>query len=84
MRPSPQGSAAVPSAAPGTGAPRPGRPALPLRDEKTTADRVGALPVWIISILGLLVLIAAAGSTAGTTGPGDGHTHDRQKEKGLA
>ncbi|WP_461012169.1 apolipoprotein N-acyltransferase, partial [Streptomyces capparidis] len=31
---------------------------LPLRDEKTVADRVGAIPEWTISILGLLAWLA--------------------------
>lgn len=33
---------------------------LPLRDETTLADRVGAAPEWVISILGLLACAAGA------------------------
>lgn len=55
---------------------------LPLRDEKTLADRVGAIPEWSMSILGLLACVAGAvagrsvrvrperpGGPAGTAGP---------------
>ncbi|MEU4202763.1 apolipoprotein N-acyltransferase [Streptomyces sp. NPDC026294] len=32
---------------------------LPLRDEKTVADRVGAIPEWVLAIVGLLSCVAA-------------------------
>ncbi|MEF3114085.1 apolipoprotein N-acyltransferase [Streptomyces chrestomyceticus] len=35
------------------------RASLPLRDEKTVADRVGALPEWALAIVGLLSCVAA-------------------------
>ncbi|WP_394298558.1 apolipoprotein N-acyltransferase [Streptomyces rimosus] len=36
------------------------RASLPLRDEKTVADRVGAVPEWALAIVGLLSCVAAA------------------------
>jgi apolipoprotein N-acyltransferase len=32
---------------------------LPLRDEKTVADRVGAAPEWVLAMVGLLSCAAA-------------------------